>query len=46
VLDNPPPAESLRARAELFTVERAADHYLRLLLPAQDTIRLAGGGRS
>jgi glycosyltransferase involved in cell wall biosynthesis len=35
VLDNPA-VESLRARARLFTVERATDRYLRLLLPARD----------
>lgn len=46
VLDDPPAAQSLRARAGLFTVERAVDHYLKLLFPAQDEIRLAGGGRS
>jgi glycosyltransferase involved in cell wall biosynthesis len=33
VLDDPPPAESLRARAELFSVERSADHHLELLFP-------------
>jgi glycosyltransferase involved in cell wall biosynthesis len=32
VLDHPPAAESLRARAELFSVERSADGYLKLLL--------------
>jgi glycosyltransferase involved in cell wall biosynthesis len=31
VLDDPPAAESLRARAELFSVERSADHHLALL---------------
>ena len=44
VLDDPPAAERLRARAGLFTVERAVDHYLRLLFPAQNEIRLTGGG--
>ena len=34
VLDHPPSAESLRARAALFSVDRAADHYLKLLFPA------------
>jgi glycosyltransferase involved in cell wall biosynthesis len=33
-LDDPPPAERLRGRAELFSVQRSADHYLELLLPA------------
>ena len=33
VLDDPPSAESLRARAELFSVERSADRHLELLLP-------------
>jgi glycosyltransferase involved in cell wall biosynthesis len=46
VLDNPPPAQSLRARAKLFTVERAIDHYLRLLFPTRDRVGLAEGGRS
>jgi glycosyltransferase involved in cell wall biosynthesis len=46
VLDHPPTAESLRARGELFSVERSADGYLKLLLPAQDEIRLAEDGRS
>jgi glycosyltransferase involved in cell wall biosynthesis len=32
-LDHPPLGESLRARAELFTVERAVDKYLGLLFP-------------
>jgi glycosyltransferase involved in cell wall biosynthesis len=30
VLDDPPPAERLRARAELFSVDRAVDNYLKL----------------
>jgi glycosyltransferase involved in cell wall biosynthesis len=34
VLEHPPAAESLRARARLFTVEKSADAYLELLLPA------------
>jgi len=34
VLDHPPAAERLRARAALFSVDRAADHYLELLFPA------------
>jgi glycosyltransferase involved in cell wall biosynthesis len=34
VLDHPPAAESLRARAQQFSVERSADAYLELLLPA------------
>jgi len=33
-LDRPLPAEELRARAGLFSVGQAVDHYLRLLLPA------------
>jgi glycosyltransferase involved in cell wall biosynthesis len=32
VLDHPPPAEHLRMRAQLFSVERSADAYLELLL--------------
>jgi glycosyltransferase involved in cell wall biosynthesis len=32
-LDDPPAGESLRARAGLFTVERAVDSYLKLLFP-------------
>jgi hypothetical protein len=36
VLDDPPAAQSLRARARSFTVERAVDRYLGLLFPAQD----------
>jgi glycosyltransferase involved in cell wall biosynthesis len=46
VLDDPPAAESLRARGGLFTVERAVDRYLRLLLPAQDEIRITANGMS
>jgi glycosyltransferase involved in cell wall biosynthesis len=34
VLDDPSPPERLRARAARFSVERAADSYLELLLPA------------
>jgi glycosyltransferase involved in cell wall biosynthesis len=34
ILDDPPPAERLRARAELFSVDRAVDKYLKLLLPS------------
>jgi glycosyltransferase involved in cell wall biosynthesis len=37
VLDHPPAAQSLRTRARLFTVERAVDHYLRLLFPTQES---------
>jgi glycosyltransferase involved in cell wall biosynthesis len=33
VLDDPPPSERLRGRAELFRVDRAVDNYLRLLYP-------------
>ncbi|QQP91082.1 glycosyltransferase [Skermanella sp. TT6] len=33
-LDNPVPADLLRAKAEEFTVERAVDRYLELLQPA------------
>jgi Glycosyl transferases group 1 len=33
VLDHPPAAESLRARADLFSVQRSADHHLELLFP-------------
>jgi hypothetical protein len=33
VLDDPPRSERLRARAELFTVERAVDRSLQLLFP-------------
>jgi hypothetical protein len=35
ILDDPPPAERLRARAELFSVERSVDNYLKLLLPSR-----------
>ena len=34
VLDHPPAAENLRARAGLFSVKRSADHHLELLFPA------------
>jgi glycosyltransferase involved in cell wall biosynthesis len=34
ILDDPPPSGRLRARAELFSVERAVDNYLKLLLPS------------
>jgi glycosyltransferase involved in cell wall biosynthesis len=34
LLDDPPAAEGLRARARLFSLRRAADHYLKLLFPA------------
>jgi glycosyltransferase involved in cell wall biosynthesis len=34
ILDDPPPSGSLRARAELFSVDRATDNYLKLLLPS------------
>ncbi len=34
ILDDPPPAERSRARAELFSVDRAVDNYLKLLLPS------------
>ncbi|WP_246149371.1 glycosyltransferase [Skermanella pratensis] len=33
-LDNPVPADLLRAKAEAYTVERAVDRYLELLQPA------------
>ena len=46
VLDNPPAAQSLRARARLFTVERAVDRYRKLLFAAQDEVRLAEGAKS
>jgi glycosyltransferase involved in cell wall biosynthesis len=46
LLDDPPTPQSLRARAGRFTVGRAVDHYLRLLLPARDGVDLAEGGRS
>jgi glycosyltransferase involved in cell wall biosynthesis len=45
VLDDPPAAERLRARAGLFTVERAVDHYLRLLFPAENGVELAEGSK-
>jgi glycosyltransferase involved in cell wall biosynthesis len=38
VLDHPPAAEKLRARADLFTVQRAVDHYLKLLFHAGDEL--------
>jgi glycosyltransferase involved in cell wall biosynthesis len=34
ILDDPPPSATLRARAELFSVDRAVDNYLKLLLPS------------
>jgi glycosyltransferase involved in cell wall biosynthesis len=34
ILDDPPPSGCLRARAELFSVDRAVDNYLKLLLPS------------
>jgi glycosyltransferase involved in cell wall biosynthesis len=34
VLDHPPPVETLQARAGRFSVHRAVDQYLELLLPA------------
>jgi glycosyltransferase involved in cell wall biosynthesis len=37
-LDDPPPAELLRGRAGLFSVDRAVDGYLRLLLPAGEKL--------
>jgi len=46
VLDHPPPAERLRARAQSFSVERSADAYLELLLPAQQETGLTRSGRS
>jgi hypothetical protein len=38
VLDAPPPAARLRARAELFSVDGAVDRLLQLLFPDQDEI--------
>lgn len=39
ILDVPPPAEKLRARAALFSVDRAVDQYLDLLLsPSSSTV--------
>jgi glycosyltransferase involved in cell wall biosynthesis len=38
VLDDPPPAERLRARAELFSVERAVDRSLALLFPDHEEV--------
>jgi glycosyltransferase involved in cell wall biosynthesis len=38
VLDDPPAAEGLRARAGLFTVDRAVDHYLELMFPAGEEL--------
>lgn len=35
-LDRPLPAEVLKARAQEFSVEKAADAYLRILLPAEN----------
>jgi glycosyltransferase involved in cell wall biosynthesis len=34
ILDDPPPSATLRARADLFSVDRALDNYLQLLLPS------------
>jgi glycosyltransferase involved in cell wall biosynthesis len=38
VLDDPPAPERLRARAEMFTVQRAVDHYLELMFPAGEEL--------
>ena len=38
MLDDPSPAERSRARAALFSVDRAVDGYLRLLLPAGERL--------
>jgi glycosyltransferase involved in cell wall biosynthesis len=38
VLDDPPAAEGLRARAALFSVDQAVDRYLRLLVPASERL--------
>jgi glycosyltransferase involved in cell wall biosynthesis len=43
VLDDPPSSEVLRARAQLFTVERAAKRYLELLLRQDQQSPSAGG---
>jgi len=40
VLDLPPSAERLRMRAELFSVDRAVDNYLKLLHQPPDTEEL------
>ena len=37
-LDDPPPAELLRSRAGMFTVERAVDRYLELMFPGDGAI--------
>ncbi len=39
VLDTPPPSERLRARAELFSVDRAVDRSLELLFPDHEELR-------
>ena len=39
-LDRPLPAETLKARAREFSVEKAADAYLRILLPEEKSSRL------
>jgi len=41
VLDDPPAAEDLRSRAALFSMDRAVDHYLRVLFPRGE--KLSGG---
>jgi glycosyltransferase involved in cell wall biosynthesis len=41
-LDNPPPSERLRARAGLFSVERAVVNSLELLFPRRDDRTSAG----
>ena len=46
VLDAPPPAESLRARAELFSVGRSADRHLELLFPAPRSVADAVSGQA
>jgi glycosyltransferase involved in cell wall biosynthesis len=43
VLDHPPAADSLRARAQVFSVERAADAYLELLLPTRQEVAWPAG---
>lgn len=44
VLRRPPDRERLRARARAFSVERAAEEYLRVLLACAERLRCAAGG--
>jgi glycosyltransferase involved in cell wall biosynthesis len=45
VMDDPPPPDHLRARAEMFSLDRSADAYLKLLLSAQREASLTASDR-